>query len=168
MKAIFLDIDGVLNDHRAWPTGYSPILPDQVGHLNKILSAVPEAMIVLSSAWRYVFNTAGIVEALLGAFGVECIGRVHGVTSLDEVHDTPDVGDVATWSALGMAWRPQQIIDYVDKHGVSLFVVLDDLPLGFYGNPGHPVFVQTDPKTGLTDQDAHRAITVLRGTWRGH
>lgn len=52
MKLIFLDIDGVLNDHSRSSSGYCTIDSDKVELFNQILDAHPNARVVISSAWR--------------------------------------------------------------------------------------------------------------------
>ena len=61
MKVIFLDIDGVLNwrgtperfiDENDIPQKYVGLCPTRIARLNRILEAVPEAKVVLSSTWR--------------------------------------------------------------------------------------------------------------------
>lgn len=156
---IFLDVDGVLNDHRKWPTRYSPIQYELVAFLNVILRAAPEAKIVLSSSWRYTFSTVPVIEHVLMCHGCECFGRIAGATLRDEeVHDGPMPGweDKERWGSLGLSWRAEQIRRYVEDSGVKRFVVLDDLPLAV------PNLVQTDGDVGLTASHAARAIEVLK------
>lgn len=63
MTVIFLDIDGVLNDHRRMRNGYSQLTRRCVRELAKILRTRPEARIVVSSAWRYIVT--GIREFVI-------------------------------------------------------------------------------------------------------
>lgn len=160
MVAIFLDIDGVLNDHRKWANHYSPILPERVAVLNTILTEVPEAKIILSSAWRYVFSTVPTIETLLACHGCDCIGRVEGATCSDEdVHDGPMPGwdDKRRWRELGLGWRAEQIRLYVQGAEIERYVVIDDLALNV------PYLVRTDGDVGLTEADARAAIEILKG-----
>jgi hypothetical protein len=156
---LFLDIDGVLNDHRKWASKYSPILFENVVHLNTILGRVPEVRIVLSSAWRYVFNTVPTIETLLMCHGCDCCGRVLGATCSDEEINAgpmPAFDDPERWRSLGLTWRADQIERFVEQHNPEEFVVLDDLPLQV------PNLVQTLPNVGLTAADAITAISILQ------
>jgi hypothetical protein len=171
VKLIFLDIDGVLNAHEKLPSGYCGIGRAQVDQLNRILAAVSDAKLVISSAWRYLIlsgsMTIGGFERLLLTHGVNCCQRLHGHTSADPVsvatHTEPF--DAEWWKLLGLEWRAGQIGDYladVDWQGGTLemepFVVLDDLPLVV------PNLIQTDGAVGLTPEHADAAIKILMGT----
>jgi hypothetical protein len=144
MIFIFLDMDGVLNNHHLQSNGYGGLNKECVENLNKILDAVPETYLVISSSWRYMIpNSMSLTgfEYLLLVGGVNCKGRVFGYTrhDLDE-NDT----------------RGKQIADYVASHQCDKYVAIDDIPEGFKENK--LVYVQTNPKTGLTDTDAKSII----------
>lgn len=163
MKLLFLDIDGVMNDHRRWENKFAPIMQEHVVHLNTILAAVPTLKIVLSSAWRYRFETSYVIEALLCVHNVNAFERVHGATAFDPVPEQKEPYDnVEWWSAMGLRWRAQQIQDYVcnapfqdpfnDIEDHVRYAVLDDLPL----QVEH--LFQTDPSVGLTAEIAEQVI----------
>lgn len=149
MRLLFLDIDGVLNDHKPWPhTKCGRILAYCVAHLNDILDAVPESQIVLSSAWRYSFSTVNSIQSLLASHGAKSIGRVHGLTELDPPQENPLPWTAREeWRRLGLLWRKAQIEKY-----------LDDLPLELEN------FVLTDGDMGMTSADRYKAVQILRGT----
>lgn len=146
MKIIFLDIDGVLNDHSPMCNGYCGIKAECVEQLNRILATAPDAKIVVHSAWRYLLYDGDLpirfFENLLLSHGVDCLNRLHGRTRWDSVggHE---------------ADRVSQIREYVIDHGVECFAVLDDLDLQMEN------FVRTDGSRGLTRDDADRAICIL-------
>lgn len=87
MKYIFLDFDGVLNDHTQFENGYTGTKPSSVSVFNQILSEHPQAKIVISSSWRYlVLNlqmTVNGFENLMLTHGINAHGRVCGVTGED-------------------------------------------------------------------------------------
>lgn len=156
-RLLFLDIDGVLNDHTAYANGYCGIQADKVVHLNAILEAVPDLKIVLSSAWRYTLGTVGSIETLLCCHGVNCGKRVHGLTEPDEkTHGgpMPDFGDRQAWSEIGIRLRAMQIRKYVASVNNGNWVAIDDLPLDI--EPQN--FVQTNPDIGLTAGVANAVI----------
>lgn len=138
MRLLFLDIDGVLNDHNPMPNGMCGMQADKVRRLNRILAEIPDLLIVVSSAWRYVvhrgFSNLEGLEHLFLTHGIDCQGRVHGVTEADAETFDPNAShkppyDVDYWEKRGLKWRVQQIRDYCEKHSPVAFIVLDDLDL---------------------------------------
>lgn len=160
MRLLFLDIDGVLNDHRPWPhTKCGRILAYCIANLNDILDAVPEAQIVLSSAWRYSFSTVNSIQSLLASHGAKSIGRVHGLTELDPPQENPLPWTAREeWHRLGLLWRKAQIEKYLEEHKPCGWVAIDDLPLELEN------FVLTDGDIGMTSADRYKAVQILRGT----
>lgn len=158
---LFLDIDGVLNDHAKLPSGYSGIQLERVHVLNAILDAIDDLRLVISSAWRYQVTDGAMTlrgfETLLLVHGVRCHARLHGVTDRDPVVSGPNHMDVDTWNLLGLTWRAEQIERYVRRHQPPRYAVVDDLPLVT------PNFVQTRGDVGLTLGDAVRLMDLLRG-----
>lgn len=161
MKLIFLDIDGVLNAHEKLPSGYCGIRLENAQRLNTILDAVPDAKLVISSAWRYLtfqgHMTLKGFEYLLLVHGVKAHERVIGRTAPDgKIEDEPDHHDADAWNRTGLKWRAQQIAAFLTECDAGTpYVVLDDLPLDV------PNFVQTNGSVGLTAADAQRAIEIL-------
>lgn len=157
MKLLYLDIDGVLNDHSRLPNGYSRIMDAQVVCLNTVLKYT-DAKIVLSSAWRCLFRTAELVEGLLLCHGVNCHQRVYGTTAIDPeiwslLHERH--ADLHYWAERGMTWRADQIRDHVREHRPYRYVVLDDLPIQVDN------LVQTIPSVGLTALQAEEIVRRL-------
>lgn len=160
MKVLFLDIDGVLNPHERMATGYCGICRERAGHLNRILATVPDAHIVISSAWRYMILNGSMTlrgfEFLLLIHGVCCHGRLHGHTCADgDICEEPPHDDMEAWREIGLAMRAGQISRYVAEHGVVRFAVLDDLPIDV------PNLVLTQSGIGLTAAEADKVIELL-------
>jgi len=137
MKAIFLDIDGVLNckttpNPRKFPFMVDPILLKRL----KRLIGLTGAEVVLSSSWR--FDPAGLFSA-----------KCYGIPFSDTTPDEPG--------------RPrcEEIRDWLHAHSnVERFIVIDDEddqldPL--------PLF-QPSRKTGLTEEMVDAAAAYLNGT----
>jgi hypothetical protein len=136
MKAIFLDIDGVLNSRRTPNPRKLPyvIQPDLLARLGRVLEQTG-AEVVLSSTWRY--DPAGLFTA-----------KRWGIPFVDVIPDLPG--------------RPRrdEILAWLDAHAeVDRFAVIDDeddeldeLPL-----------FQPSPATGLTDDVADRVAAYLNG-----
>lgn len=145
MKLLFLDIDGVLNDHTRMASGYCTIHTDKGDLLNQILDAHSDVQIVISSAWRYLVTGSHMTvkgfENMLLTYGLKVFNRVHGVTRVD-----------LNWDEC----RSRQILDYVQStffgSALPVFVVLDDLHMGI------PELVQTSGSVGLTQEHVDEVI----------
>jgi Swiss Army Knife RNA repair-like protein len=159
---LFLDIDGVLNDHQFCPNALSgQIQRDKVLLLNAVLK-VTGANVVLSSAWRYLVYrgeaTVAGLDWLLRSHGMFA-GRLIGITPPDSITREAYSGDPSTWPVVNE--RGGQVESWLAAHAQgSAYVVLDDLDLGI-SECGHP-FVQTDGKVGLTEADALRVIELFQ------
>lgn len=160
---LFLDVDGVMNDHRWDPEVASGVILDEhVARLNRVLLATG-AKIVLSSAWRYIVlrgeSTLSGIEWLFRSHGI-LANRLLGITGPDTIERCVYRGEPGTWPRTNE--RGQQIADWLREHpGVTRYAVVDDIDLGI-SESGHP-FVRTDGKVGLTDTDADQLIQILNG-----
>lgn len=158
---IFLDIDGVLNDHTRHANGYCGMTDRCVTAFNRVLADVPEAKIVLTSAWRYAclsleMSSKGF-EIMMLTHGVAAKDRVRGCTASDEA--VCGEGQSREWlKAHGVEIRCTQIDWYLkaDINHCAACVVIDDLDLSL------PNFVRTDGDTGLTEADADKVIGILQ------
>ena len=163
-RFLFLDIDGVLNDHTRHPNGYCGIDPACMYRLNRIVAATG-AKLVISSAWRYLLNTAMSVDGfhyMLMTYGLATTVHISGRTGADEL--CPDRGDqIAAWLADYRAFKGHD----------PVYVVLDD---GSDEEPHPPStkpltkslqercgdrWVRTDGTKGLTDADADKVIRLF-------
>ncbi len=166
-KILFLDVDGVLNDH-AFDIDAQSCTIDQscVAALNRVLK-VTSCDIVISSAWRYM-----ILGGAMSAKGFEYLLRTHGVHCVDKVvgYTRPDAKIYKPGDVIDQAERGKEILDWlnvfdwfnmrqVPGHPVA-FVVVDDKQLGFERMP----FVQTDGLVGLTEADADKIIALFGDT----
>jgi hypothetical protein len=158
---LFLDMDGVCNDHVAHPrTRYCRTDPACVERLDRILIAT-DAEIVLTSSWRYLVHSGQMTLV-----GLRNLLHTHWIDGERLIGITRrDISDLRPRSRAHTDRGPQITEWIVDRFGVDPFVwegsyvVLDDLDLEI-GNCGHP-FVQTIGTVGLTDADADRAIAIL-------
>lgn len=155
---LFLDIDGVLNNHRMTQSGYNTIDENKCTCLNYVLRAYPNLKIVISSAWRYMILDGNMTlkgfEYMLLKSGLCCNGRVIGCTERDP-HDGIAHDDAERWSQMGLKHRVDQIQTYLEDSGNPPYVVLDDLRLKI------PNFIQTFPNTGLDLTHIDRIIEVI-------
>jgi HAD domain in Swiss Army Knife RNA repair proteins len=161
---IFLDIDGVLNDHTPQENRYCGMNRECVSRFNRILDAVPEANIVISSAWRYMILRGDLTikgfEMLMLTHGVKCHDRVIGCTTADgpiedepHHHDEPD-----RWKNAGLKWRGMQIKHYAFEYDIRHYVAIDDLPIDI------PELHLVDGDVGLDDQDVEEIIAKLKAS----
>ena len=154
MKVIFLDIDGVMNNNpfivktqheEGFQAYMSKFDPGCVKNLNRILDAVPDAKIVVSSSWRLHYKTNSSLRRLLMENGIDA-GRFVGVTPKRGVHPEARGNEIELWL------REHDIVE-------SLVILDDDSDMAHL----LPRLVQTDIESGLTEKDADKAIQMLRG-----
>jgi len=171
MNLLFLDIDGVLNDHQDLGNGYSGISKAGRECFNMIMDHCPDVQVVISSAWRYhvhngEMSTKGLEELLL-THGLKVKDRIYGITEPDPVefrkgHWTEKPKE--WWYEQGLKWRKGQIQAYVEQgryDWVTKFVVLDDLPLEM------PELVHVATGTGMNQLHAIEVIERFGGTVPG-
>lgn len=152
LKLLFLDIDGVLNDHTQQSNGYCGVGQKQVDNLNRVLDEVPDLQLVISSSWRYMMSSGQMTlvgfSNLLCTHGVKAHRRIHGKTEPDETVCTRDRSNFCVC-------RSELISRYLEAHKPDSFVVLDDGPLEV------PNFVLVDGSLGLTNGDVTKALRML-------
>lgn len=155
MKVIFLDIDGVLNDHTFnLVSGSCTLKPECVHAFNRLLHET-DAAVVISSAWRYLIligamSTTGFCH-LLQTHGVSKIilERIAGKTVSDET--IPTRGEqIAHW-----------IRQTAKRQPVDRFVILDDAPPEMSFRPVENSLIRIDGSVGLTEDDVPRALDLL-------
>jgi len=168
MRLIFLDIDGVLNGHdkHRHPNGYCGIDPQCVYRLNRIV-AETGAHLVITSAWRYLLNSAMSMTgfgSMLLTYGLDRSVHIQGRTCADEV--IPDRGpQIAAYLIEAKAGCMDRVESYVilddgsdePPHPPATKPLTESLLM--YHDPSRIVF--TDGKIGLTDAAADRAIQIL-------
>lgn len=121
MKYIFLDIDGVLNDHTPCENHYCSTKRESVYQFNRLLDHFFDAQIVIASAWRYMIIKGAMTlkgfEYLLLSHGINCSGKILGHTREDME---------ATES------RIDQILDWLKENDPDCddWISLDDMELG--------------------------------------
>jgi hypothetical protein len=148
MKVVFLDFDGVLNNHgflQQQPHRLDRIDPTAVGRLNTIV-ARSGAKVVISSSWRIHHSLEDLRERL-GEVGFE--GEVIG--------QTPDI----SWGEYGDPFigRAREIQTWIEEHPEPLesFVVLDDI----YMDDIAQFLVKTEFTTGLEEAHVDAALAIL-------
>lgn len=153
MKVIFLDIDGVLNNHRTvcrTPDGFVGISSNLTTRLREIVKAT-DAKIVLTSTWKECWNKK---YTLCKEDGKYLVRKLHhkGLEIIDKTED-----------AEGYFYRGEGILSYIKENNIEKFVVLDDFEFDFKKCELLDHLVLTDPIEGLTDEDVEKAIDILKG-----
>lgn len=189
-KILFLDVDGVLNGHDFHDGARSNTIRRSCIDALSLILTETGCNVVLSSAWRYMLLCKAMkphgFEYLLRTHGLCGIaGKVLGTTCADEdcthcgarfrrrygvfrrVNGKPRLkanfdneGHFRCGVCEKSSTRGHQIGHWLTNHGPVLsYVVLDDEDYGIT-EAGHPL-VKTDGTTGLTLDDARRAMEVL-------
>lgn len=145
MKVIFLDVDGVLNCESTeesidgW-TFVEDVMVDRVVNIVERTGAT----IVLSSDWRMWWDSIS-TKALRDKFAEK------GVYVIERTPEYPYRDDLT---------RNKEINAYRGLHPeITHYVILDDYWTFVGQNRKH--FVKTNYLTGITDEDALRAINIL-------
>ncbi len=141
---IFLDVDGVLNSTASIAMGVH-LQPEKV-MLVDLLAELMDAHIVISSTWRHMWVYRDLVELF----------RITGIRDAQRIVAT-------TPRNIGATCRGEEIQTILDDetYAPDQYVILDDdsdfLPHQM------PHLVQTDMRTGMTQDHFHKAIKVLKG-----
>lgn len=161
-KAIFLDIDGVLNSN-CWNDSHLREISDGIlidEEKIRLLSGVvnrTNAEIILHSGWRMWFDTelkplrieAEKLVELLKKEGLHIDGLTPDLTT-EEIRKTKKFSLV----------KAEEILLWLSlHHDVTKWVVLDDLDLHNVQIEEHQV--KPDPTIGLTFADAEKAVLFL-------
>ena len=163
---LFLDIDGVLNTERQHDRcvnlGIDPVDgfgygfdPEAVANLKRIVNETG-ADIVISSSWK--------------VWGLDAMQRMWVRRQLPgkviDITPNTDSDEMLLSIDLDMgipAVKGSEIKEWLSTSGsqVTDYAILDDLPDMLPEQQTH--FVQTDPRIGITEDDADRVITILTG-----
>jgi len=142
MKIIFLDFDGCLT-----PYGKTHMMLHQgvefdkkpCANLNRILTEVPDAKIVVSSSWR--IHGLQVVRDVLAKNGIDP-NKVIDITGRE------------------MGERGHQCVSWIQRNpGVESFIAIDD-ESDF--SPMLIRLVKTSSYVGLTESQANEAIEMLK------
>ncbi|MCR5735768.1 MAG: hypothetical protein K6G22_14265 [Lachnospiraceae bacterium] len=144
---IFLDVDGVLNTESDWARKIYSLNPKCVESFCKLLNSINKPKVVLSSTWRNGIardgTTAVHVDELIKAL------EPAGIRYLDKTGVAPDGS------------RSKEIDHYLRRHPTDSYIILDDDPKLFDQKENTPNLYLTSSKTGLTDTDVKKILTLL-------
>jgi len=167
MKIIFLDMDGVINNsntrapkdvkfgEKEW--WISQIETELVSRLNEVIEKT-EAKVVISSSWREYWHPLEIQEMLKErGFKGKVIGRTPRRIEIDHelVGDKigPKLSRIYPRGLEIKQWLIQNRKNYKDK--IVIFDDCEDMV------DLSDQYIKTSYKTGLTESDVNKAITIL-------
>lgn len=164
-KFLFLDIDGVLNTERqhdhcveagaAYVDNFGYAFdPVAVANLKKIVDETG-ADIVISSSWK--FWGLSTMQKLWARRDLP--GQVIDITP-NTVSDKLLLSVDLNFMELP-AGKGSEIKEWLSDNGnqVTRYAILDDVPDMLPEQQSH--FVQTDPRVGITEDDADKVISIL-------
>jgi len=162
MKTVFLDIDGVIAVGRIvrketkWGKIYR-FDRKAVNLFNEFLEAT-DAEIVLSSDWGKQHSLQDMREIF------EWNGIIKGPISFTVNSPLYENAETAEWQAGGRAW---EIKEYVDRHRLTNWIALDDLPIHHSGHAdffeGHFVYCGKQMEGVKQTSLKEKAIKLLNG-----
>lgn len=145
MRVIFLDCDGVLNSQEG---GFGVPEDDKIQRLKRVVDET-EAVIVLSSSWRYAegYRDSSGIRRLYDSL----INHLANY-GLSLYSSTPIKGTI----------RGEEIDEWIMNCGedITSFVILDD---DSDMEPHMDKLVKTDYRKGLQDEEVQKAIRILKG-----
>lgn len=149
MKIIFLDFDGVITT----PSSKYCLSPPHMDILGKILESTG-AYIVISSSWRR-YNLEQTIDFItresnpfVGKNPFPFVDRVIDITKR-----------LRPIKMSGYIHRGDEIQEWLDRHKVESYVILDDINNMLESQQSH--LVLTDEIDGLTEKDVEKAIEIL-------
>lgn len=151
MRAIFLDVDGVLHPYHDRPNGE---LEDCKLDLVAAIAHTFDAVVVLSSSWRFHASAYARVRRALGARRVSLAGQTMRLDPLG-------------LDCCGVL-RPLEILSWVEKYRPTAWVAIDDLdmtspelqsPMIIDRLSDH--FIQTDEDFGISMEDTRTAFRLF-------
>ena len=171
-KYVFIDFDGVLNTERyhselvssgqKCSDQYGPLFdPVAVGNLKRIVDET-EAEIVIISSWKLegVDRMVSLWKArkmpgVLAGCTPDCIS---GMDLLNvNLEDSATFANLAGKGNEVKQWLRENAPKKADGYR---YVILDDVPDFLPEQEEH--FVQVDPRFGITEEDAEKAIQTLK------
>lgn len=166
-KIIFLDFDGVLNTEKyqselrlagknGWDDFGQLFDPEAVENLKMVLDTVPDALLVINSSWK--LEGFDRMKELWKARHLP--GKIHSCTP-DYVPDLTNI-DLENFDNIAMlAGKGNEVKQWIEANLMEgcQYVIFDDMPDFLPDQEEH--LVCTDPRFGITVEDAMQAIVIL-------
>ena len=168
-KVIFLDVDGVLNSSRTLYEDIS-LEDDLISNLKELVDKTG-AKIILSSSWRLSTGAVATLMDRLDKFGLSISGMTCDGVDLDWLEkyefdatkkylDTKFDYDENRQIKITHD-RGAEIFKWLHDHDDCAYVILDDEIEDIKPYFNESVIVKTSYKTGLTKEEAKKAIQIL-------
>lgn len=167
MRVVFLDIDGVLNTERyqtrlreegksRWDDFGQLFDPEAVENLKMVLDTFPEALLVINSSWK--LEGLDTMKALWKARLLP--GIIHSCTP-GYVPDLMDINLENYENIAMLAGKGNEVKQWLEENAAEgcKYVIFDDMPDFLPEQEEH--LVCTDPREGITVEDATTAIKIL-------
>jgi calcineurin-like phosphoesterase family protein len=153
---IFLDIDGVLNSHVGWSDMES-------GILDGIMFLKPEKYGQGSWVERRLVNR---LKQIIQFTGAKVVGVSSWFSSRHDIIETSeflgiDIIDMVDYTGGGKQ-RGQSVLDYVTKHNIQDWVIIDDAVTECYDGRHTGHLVGTSLHSGITETSVITALSILR------
>ncbi len=168
MRVIFVDFDGVLNTENyqallrdtgepCWDDFGQVFDPAAVESLKMLLEAVPDALLVINSSWK--LEGLARMKELWKVRGLP--GKIHSMTP-DYVPDLRNIDLDNYDNIVLLAGKGNEVKQWLEENAPEdcKYVILDDVP-DFLPDQ-NPHLILTNPKTGITMEDAVMAIEILK------
>lgn len=155
MKAIFLDIDGVLNTPSSESRcgEYVGIDDDKVERLKQIVEKT-KAEIVLISTWKKYWRKEKKFKPLQD-YSANYLDEKLAKQGLKAIDKTKDKADGRYLS------RGESILEYVYRNNVENYIILDDCQFDYDGCDLTDNYIKTNPIEGLSEQQVKVACETL-------
>lgn len=162
MKAVFLDIDGVLNSEH-WneshhiEMGNGVLIDEEKVALLSVIIQTTQSTIVLHSGWRFWLDETLKPLRREAEVLMELLSKYH-ISIYDKTPDlsTDDIKRTKKFSLI----KAKEILGWLLEHKeIDHYLVLDDLDLHNKEISEHQI--RTDCKVGLTSEDVELANSFL-------
>lgn len=155
MKAIFLDIDGVLNTPSSESRcgEYIGIDDEKVEILKKIVEKT-KAEIVLISTWKKYWRKEEKLKPLQD-YSANYLDEKLAKQGLKAVDKTKDKSDGRYLS------RGEGILEYVYRNNIENYIILDDCQYDYDGCGIADKLVKTNQTEGLTEKEVKKTCEIL-------
>lgn len=138
---LFLDVDGVLHPYHIRHPRQQFAMANMM-QLKEVMKSIPDAKIVLSTAWREDVESRNEITDRLKEYGLPSF--------------------VSTTPTIARLQRTKEILAWVKQHRPRTWVAVDDLPLLDENDEMRDHFVQTHQSFGMRPKDAEDIIRLFK------
>lgn len=150
-NAIFLDVDGVINNEHT-KTNMHPYLRID----NKLVQKLAQIVYRSNSAIYLISDWKDYWEKTDKKKQDECADFLDYMLSCERIK----IADKVAGSSFE---RGKNIKEFLQKHDIDNFAILDDIEFDYIDEGLSKNYIQIDSKKGLTDEDVEKALEILNG-----